>query len=136
MKATHGQLVFSNWTCYICVDARLRHKILHYMMSNKRRVDDREFKLRAVRLSMESSDLSRLATELGITSKILYKWRTALGNVESKQFPGHGNKAMTPEEAELAKVKKQLAEAEMELEILKKAIGIFSRKGGSSTSSF
>ena len=67
---------------------------------------------------MESSDLSGLATELGITSKILYKWRTALGNVESKQFPGHGNKAMTPEEAELAKVKKQLAEAEMELEIL------------------
>ena len=125
-----------DWTCYICVDARLRHKILHYMMSNKRRVYDREFKLRAVRLSMESSDLSGLATELGITSKILYNWRTALGNVESKQFPGHGNKAMTPEEAELAKVKKQLAEAEMELEILKKAIGIFSRKGGSSTSSF
>ena len=103
------------------------------MMSKTRKVFDREFKVRAVRMSYETESISVLAKELGMRVELLYRWRAEMSKEESKRFPGHGNKAMTPEEAELAKVKRQLADAEMELEILKKAIGIFSRKDGKNT---
>ncbi len=102
-------------------------------MSIKRKVYDKEFKIRAVRQSYETESIAVLASELGIRVELLYRWRGTMQKEESKRFPGHGNKAMTPEEAELARVKKQLADAEMELEILKKAIGIFSRKDGKHT---
>lgn len=105
-------------------------------MSETRKVYDKEFKLRAVRLSYEAPSVAGVASELGIRSELLYRWRAEMSKEESKRFPGHGNKAMTPEEAELAKVRKQLADAEMELEILKKAIAIFSRKDGKPTGSF
>jgi transposase len=40
---------------------------------------------------------------------------------------------MTDEQAEIAQLKKELREAEIEREILKKAISIFSRKDGKPT---
>ena len=103
-------------------------------MSVKRKVYDKEFKLRAVRMSYETSDMPQLAKELGMRVELLYRWRAEMLKVESKRFPGHGNKAMTPEEAVNAELKRRLADAEMELEILKKAIGIFSRKDVKHTS--
>ena len=45
---------------------------------------------------------------------------------EEASFPGNGNKIMSAEEQEIARLKKQLKEAELEKEILKKALGIFS----------
>ena len=39
---------------------------------------------------------------------------------------------MTEEESELAKLKKELAEVKMERDILKKAVGIFSKSDGKS----
>jgi transposase len=104
-------------------------------MPKTRKVFDKEFKLRAVQMSYEVQSISALAAELGVRSELLYRWRGEMATEESKRFPGHGNKAMTPEEAENARLKKKLADAEMELEILKKAIGIFSRKDGRSTGS-
>jgi transposase len=105
-------------------------------MSETRKVYDKEFKVRAVRMSYETDRISDIAKQLGIRVELLYRWRAEMQQVESKQFPGHGNKVMTPEEAENAKLRKKLSDAEMELEILKKAIGIFSRKDGKSTGSF
>lgn len=40
-------------------------------------------------------------------------------------FPGHGK--LLGKDAEIAALKKQLKDAEMERDILKKAVGIFSR---------
>ena len=45
---------------------------------------------------------------------------------EEASFPGNGNKIMSAEEQEIARLKKQLKEAELEKDILKKALGIFS----------
>jgi transposase len=103
------------------------------MMPTTRKVYDKEFKERAVKLSYEVASISSLAVDLGVRPELIYRWRSEMSIVDSKRFPGHGNKAMTPEEAEVAKLKRRLADAEMELEILKKAIGIFSRKDGKST---
>ena len=86
-------------------------------------------------MSYEAVSVARAAAELGILPKLLFRWRKEMATEESKRFPGHGNKAMTPEEAENTRLKKKLADAEMELEILKKAIGIFSRKDGKSIGS-
>lgn len=86
-------------------------------------------------MSYEAGSVARTAAELGIQPKLLFRWRKEMATEESKRFPGHGNKAMTPEEAENAKLKRRLVDAEMELEILKKAIGIFSKRDGKSTGS-
>jgi hypothetical protein len=45
-------------------------------------------------------------------------------------FPGNGKPKQTPEEAEIARLKKALRDAEMERDILKKAVSIFSRNDG------
>jgi transposase len=103
-------------------------------MSETRKVYDKEFKLRAVRMSYETDLISDLARELGMRVELLYRWRKEMQKEESKQFPGHGNKAMTPEEAETARLKRENDDLKMELEILKKAIGIFSRKDVRNTS--
>ncbi len=85
-------------------------------------------------MSYEVSNIADLAKELGVRVPLLYRWRAEMSKEESKQFPGHGNKAMTPEEAENERLRRKLADAEMELKILKKAIGIFSREDGKHTS--
>jgi hypothetical protein len=46
-------------------------------------------------------------------------------------FSGHGKPALSPEQAEIAKLRKQLREAEIERDILKKAVSIFSRNDSS-----
>ena len=45
-------------------------------------------------------------------------------------FPGHGNPKMTAEQKEIAKLKKELREAKLERDILKKAVSIFSKSDG------
>lgn len=41
-------------------------------------------------------------------------------------FPGNGNKVLSEEQKEIEKLKRANAELELEKEILKKALGIFS----------
>ncbi len=86
-----------------------------------------------VELSKSRANLNELAKELGIRVELIYRWRTELLDKRSGSFPGHGKPKHTPEEAEIAKLKKQLRDAEMERDILKKAISIFSRGDGKST---
>ena len=95
-------------------------------MSKPRRKFDKSFKLRAVELSYECESIKVLADELGIRAELLYRWRTELSKHQEKSFPGEGRVALSPEEARIALLEKQLREKDQELEILKKAIGIFS----------
>jgi len=78
-------------------------------------------------------NISELASELGLTPAIIYKWRAAYGSHSSQPaeaFPGNGVKSMTPEQVELQQIKAELNEARMERDILKKAIGIFGKTSG------
>src|SRR5687768_17422163 len=102
-------------------------------MSPERRKFDKEFKLMTVELSKSRVNLNELAKELGIRVELIYRWRTELLDKRSGSFPGHGKPKHTPEEAEIARLKKQLRDTEMERDILKKAISIFSRGDGKST---
>lgn len=104
-------------------------------MSKERRKFDKEFKQMAVELSKSRENLNELADELGIRSELIYRWRRELLDIGEGSFPGYGKPKQTPEEAEIARLKKQLRDAEMERDILKKAISIFSRNDGKSTNS-
>ena len=57
----------------------------------KRRKYTREFKIEAVKLSMESGrPIKEVAIDLGINPNTLYKWRAALAEDGDEAFPGHG----------------------------------------------
>ena len=105
------------------------------VMKQERRTFTKEFKLNAVELSYSRKNIATLAKELNIRPELLYRWRTELVNNQGKSFPGKGNPGMTEEESELARLKKELAEARMERDILKKAVSIFSKNDGKFTSS-
>ena len=94
----------------------------------KRKTYDRQFKLDAVRLVSEGKrSVREVAGEIGIDPNTLYQWKRDLAKEEEEAFPGKGH--LTAQEEEIRRLRKKLAEAEEDREILKKALGYFSRRG-------
>lgn len=100
------------------------------MSKRQRRKYDREFKLQTVEMSKTCDNIVQLARDLGIRPELIYRWRSELDSKGDDSFTGEGNPSLSAEEAENIRLRKALAEKEMELEILKKALGIFSRRNG------
>jgi transposase len=98
-------------------------------MKQIRKIYDRAFKEKAVELSLQRTNVSELARELGITAPQLYKWKKEYLEFGVGSFPGNGNVKQTPEQEQIALLEKRLKDTEMERDILKKAIGIFSKNG-------
>lgn len=95
-------------------------------MVQQRKQYDPEFKRQAVRLMQESGkSVNELATELGVTSKMLYRWRQAFERDSEQAFPGNGR--LKPEEEYVRRLERELEIARQERDILKKAIAIFSQ---------
>lgn len=90
--------------------------------NGKRQRFDRDFKVSAVKMVTEGGHkAAEVARSLGIDAGRLYHWKKQFGNQGDKAFPGKGNLS------ELAALRRQLREVEMERDILKKAVGIFSK---------
>ena len=98
-------------------------------MKQVRKIYDKAFKEKSVQLSYERTNVSELARELGITAPQLYKWRKEFEEFGEGSFPGKGNLKLTPEQEKIHELEKRLKDAELERDILKKAIGIFSKSG-------
>ena len=97
-------------------------------MSVQRRKYDPDFKRNAVLLSDEPGrTVIEVADNLGISKHLLYKWRREFRLKEGLAFPGHGREALTEQEKKIRELEKKLRDAEMERDILKKAMAIFSR---------
>jgi len=97
-------------------------------MSVQRRRYDPDFKRNAVQLTAEPGrSVSDVADNLGISKDLLYKWRRELRLKEELAFPGNGREALTEQEKRIRELEKKLKDAEMERDILKKAVAIFSR---------
>jgi len=96
-------------------------------MKQQRKIYDASFKINAVELSNNRSNLSELARELGIKVSLLYKWRKDYQEYGTGSFPGNGNLKLTPEQERIHELEKKLKDAELERDILKKAIRIFSK---------
>lgn len=95
-------------------------------MGPKRKYD-RTFKEQAVKLSYERESVKALAAELGVSSERLYKWRAEYGEHGEASFQGHGVERLSDEGKRVKELEKKLRNTEMELEILKKAIAVFSK---------
>lgn len=104
-------------------------------MKQMRKKYDKVFKQKAVELSYARGNASEIAEELGIDRVLLYRWRKEFEQYQVNSFPGHGNPKMTDLERENAQLQKELREAKMERDILKKAISIFSVSDGRPTNS-
>ena len=90
---------------------------------NKRAYDD-SFRKMAVDLSHTRGSVKEVADELGINDSLLSKWRQR--DSASKQ----GSVALTEDQKLIRKLQKELRDAQMERDILKKAVGIFSKGDG------
>lgn len=95
-------------------------------MVNKRRSYSREFKIEAVSLITQGGlSISQAARDLGISQTVLGRWKRQFEADPEQSFPGKGN--LKPQDEELALLRRELAMVRQERDILKKAIGIFSR---------
>ena len=96
-------------------------------MSIIRRKFTKEEKLEIVKQSLEEGFLiDQVAAQYKIHVNSIYKWRQEYMRHDESCFPGQGNKILSAEQREIELLKRQLREAELEKEILKKALGIFS----------
>ncbi len=84
----------------------------------------------AVELIETNKSVKEVSEELGVSSDLLYNWRRSFNKKGESGFSGIGKKHLTPQEAEIAQLKKDLREVEIERDILKKAVSIFSKKDG------
>lgn len=98
------------------------------MSVQNRRKFDCEFKRDAVRLSEEPGrTVPEVSERLGIKSDLIYRWRRQQHENAELAFPGHGKMALTQDQKRIRELEKQLKDTEMERDILKKAMAIFSR---------
>jgi transposase len=95
-------------------------------MGKLRRDFTREFKIETVRLSHQTDKtLGEFAEDMGISRSSLSRWRSEFRDDPQQAFPGKGQQKEC--DAEVAQLKKPLKQAEMERDILKKALAIFSK---------
>lgn len=94
-------------------------------MSKKRRQFDRAFKVEAVRLvTEERRPVAAVARDLGIGENLLHCWKQRFSDQQEQAFVGTGH--LTPEQAELRRLRRELTDVTEERDILKKAISVFS----------
>lgn len=96
-------------------------------IQNRRKYDS-DFKKNAVLLANEPGrSVSEVAEKLGVNADLIYQWRKALKKKGVLAFPGKGIEALTEEQKRIRDLEKKLKDTEMERDILKKAMAIFSR---------
>ena len=87
----------------------------------------RDFKRNAVQMIIEKGmPTGRVAQELDIHPNLLHQWKRKLMAEGNDAFIGKGN--LKPEDAELRRLQKELEEVKEERDILKKALGVFSKR--------
>ena len=105
-------------------------------MPKLRKRYSQEEKLEIIKLSLEEgTSVPELALRFGLGESTIYTWRSKYYQEHGIIPEGQGVKVMSESEREIAQLKKQLREAELERTILKKAIGIFSKNDKKSSGS-
>ena len=92
-----------------------------------KRVFSREFKLEAVKLVQERGvSVAQASRDLDVHANVLRKWIRDVEADPVQAFPGQGQ--MKADQAEIAKLKKEVAKLKMERDILKKAAAYFAKE--------
>jgi transposase len=93
----------------------------------ERRRFTREFKLEAVRLIKERGvSVAQASRDLAVHQTQLRKWVQDFADDPQQAFPGHGQ--MKPEQAEIARLKREVTKLKAERDILKKAAAYFAKE--------
>jgi transposase len=82
----------------------------------RRRKYDEEFKQQAVAMVRNGQPVRSVAQALGISENVLHRWKRDASDSQSNS------------ELEVEKLRQRLKQVEMERDILKKALSIFSRQ--------
>lgn len=85
----------------------------------KRRSYDAAFKGNVLKLHAEGRTASSLATSFGINENMIYRWK--------RQSKASDSSSLPKELGEVLALKEELRKVKEERDILKKALGIFSR---------
>ena len=92
-----------------------------------KRTFTREFKLEAVKLVKDRGvSVAQASRDLDIHVNVLRKWIRDVEADPVLAFPGQGQ--MRADQAEIAKLKKEVAKLKMERDILKKAAAYFAKE--------
>jgi transposase len=92
-----------------------------------RRQFSREFKVEAVKLVTERGvAVAQAARDLDVHETRLRAWMKELAADPQQAFPGKG--VMKPEQAEIERLRKEVAKLKMERDILKKAAAFFAKE--------
>jgi transposase len=96
-------------------------------MSKSRRKYSAEFKREAVRLTHEPGrTIGEVAANLGIARNLLHRWKSEIKTHGAEVFPGKGK--LRPSDEEVSRLKSELARAQQERDILKKALAYFAKE--------
>jgi transposase len=110
------------------VDTKLSSFLKFGTMSKRgRRTFDQAFKTMAVELHLSGKSSTVIGSELGIGPDLVRRWTREFKSDGAGSFPGNGKQHLTTEQKEILSLKKALKESDLEREILKKAVSIFSR---------
>ena len=92
-----------------------------------RRKFSREFKLEAVKLVTERGvTVAQAGKDLDVHENVLRKWVREMRDEPQEAFPGNGKQKA--KEAEIARLRKEVAKLKMERDILKKAAAYFAKE--------
>jgi transposase len=92
-----------------------------------RRTFSREFKVEAVRLIRERGvSVAQAARDLEWHENMLRRWTKELASDPAQAFPGHGQER--PDQAEVERLRREVAKLRAERDILKKAAAYFARE--------
>ena len=80
----------------------------------------------SVELSNKRTDLGALAKELDIPAAMLYRWRREFSTKQNVSFPGNGKVILSETEQELALLRKEPRDTQLERDFLKKRLSAFS----------
>jgi len=94
-------------------------------MSREKRNYTVEFKENAVELSYARGSVVEICRELDIPTSVSSRWRRESDTYGRNSFPGKGNPELTDVQLVIVALKKRSRDAELERDILKKAIAIF-----------
>jgi len=86
----------------------------------------REFKLEAVRqVVAQDRSVTEVAASLGLHPSTLQRWKKEFLEEGSVAFPGNGRQS--PEQEEIRRLRRELANAKQDVAILKKAAAYFAK---------
>ncbi len=93
------------------------------IMANRKEYT-KEFKQEAVRLARERGNKSQVVRDLGIHASMLSRWEAKFSELGDQGFPGKGH----VQNEDLAQLQRENQRLQETVEILKKAVGIFSSR--------